>query len=192
MFSTGLQLLLSYQHQRAEAVQVVDQVDEALAHSLELALQRSDHSQVDIILDGLATNELVSHINLRSVDGQTWERGESTGSDVVDVYDLVYQAPNEPDQPLGTLFVEVSLDSVKARVWDQFWVTFQTNLVKAYFAAIALLFIAHRLIIRHLRTIAAHVAETRVDDTPHVLKLDRTSPKSPDDLDQIVSAIRGF
>lgn len=192
VFSTGVQLLLSYQHQKDDALQVVDQVDAALTQSLEFALWRLDFNQVEIILDGLETNEWLSHIDLSSDTGETWERGNRTGSGVSRVYDLVHRATGKPDLLLGTLVVEVSLESVQARVWDQFWVTFQTNLAKAYLAAIALLFVAHKLITRHLSAIAAHVATTRVDDTPLDLTLERTPRRSPDDLDEIVNAIKGF
>ncbi|MEP1354268.1 MAG: hypothetical protein ABJX32_13070 [Tateyamaria sp.] len=39
-FSTGLQLLLSHQHQRTVALQAVNQVDKAIEQSLEVALRR--------------------------------------------------------------------------------------------------------------------------------------------------------
>lgn len=192
VFTTGLQLLISYRHQKDEAALVLEQINPALKQSLEFALWRLDFNQIDVMLNGLAANGIVSHLDLRSSTGERWERGVRSGSGLTGSFELVHTAPRSPEETVGTLTVEVSLDSVVARVLDQFWVTFQTNLLKAYFAAVALLFVAHTLITGHLRKIATHVAQTRVDAHPVELKLDRTPPSSPDDLDQIVSAIQTF
>lgn len=192
VFSTGVQLLASYQSQKSDATAVLDQIDLALRQTLEFALWTLDFDQIDVILDGLAANEAISHLDLISVTGDSWQRGNAEHTPASQEYELTHRGRDGRTERLGTLSVSVSLDAVVARVWEQFWITLATNLVKAYVAAFALFIIAHVLITRHLRTIAAHVADTSVHDGSLDLQLDRKPRAQPDDLDSIVTAIRNF
>lgn len=190
--STGVQLLVSYERLRGDATAILNQVETALIDTLELALWTFDQDQIAIILDGIASNDAVANVSLNSETGETWSRGAHSDASIVKDYALVWRAPDDVLRPLGTLHIEVSLDSVNARIWEQFWVSLVTNLTKAYLAAIALFYIVHRLITRHLRNIAIHVDETDVETGLTSLALDRDSRAVPDDLDRIVAAIRSF
>ncbi|MFL4471531.1 ATP-binding protein [Tateyamaria armeniaca] len=192
VFSTGVQLLASYQSQKDDATEVLDQIDQALTETLEFALWTLDFEQIDVILDGIAANEAVSYLDLTSVTGDRWQRGTPVEEPVSQIYDLVHDRPGSAQQLLGTLRVHLSLDAVVSRVWEQFWITLITNLAKAYIAALALLYVAHVLITRHLRNIATYVADTDVHDGTADLKLERPSRQYQDDLDSIVLAIRNF
>ncbi len=192
VFSTGVQLLLSYQSQRDDATAVLDQIDQALRQTLEFALWTLDFDQIDVILDGVAANEAVSYLELTSVTGDRWERGAAREESPSQIYALTHRHLSEPPELLGKLKVHVSLDAVIARIWEQFWITLLTNLAKAYIAALALFYVAHVLITRHLRNIAAHVDDTNVQNGVLNLRLDRKQRPMPDDLDSIVSAIRNF
>mgnify|MGYP001804901456 CR=1 FL=1 len=57
VFSTSVQLATSFVRQKGEAVQVLDQIESALADSLQQALWTFDFAQVEIILDGLYLKE---------------------------------------------------------------------------------------------------------------------------------------
>ncbi len=192
VFSTGIQLLVSYDRQKADATAILDQIDETLSETLQLALWTFDFDQINTLLDGLATNDSVAHVELTSETGQSWERGTRIENTVAEQFDLVRRTPDGSIQLLGRLRVQISLEIVNARIWEQFWVAFLTNLAKAYVAAVALLFVVYWMITRHLRKIAKHVDGTDVNAGPTDLRLDRRPGKRPDDLDRIVIAMHDF
>ena len=192
VFSTGIQLIASYQRQKTEVSAVLDQVEITLADTLEQALWTFNFDLVDVILDGLAANTAVTHVTLHSSTGQTWSRGEHRQLPLQRVYGLTYTLPDGETQEVGALRVEVSLQAVIDQVWAQFWVTLLTNLAKAYLAALALLYVVHRMITRHLRMVAEHVDGSAATEKTTGLHLDRVRRSMPDDLDRIVQAITRF
>jgi len=192
VFSTGTQLLTSFNRQKEEATAVFTQIETVLADTLEQALWTFDFDQVNILLDGIASNEDITHVELISQTGHRWERGAPSEAPVQRVYDLNYSRNGAVTQTLGKLRVELTLAAVINNLREQFWVILLTNLAKAYLAAVALLFVVHRMITRHLRTVAKHVDRTGDDSALQPLMLDRAKRPKPDDLDHIVSAIRQF
>ncbi|WP_299149612.1 ATP-binding protein [uncultured Tateyamaria sp.] len=192
IFSTGIQLVASYESQKTDTTGVLDQIKSTMSETLELALWTFDFDQVDIILDGIASNAAVTHLELSSVTGHRWTRGTASETPLQRIYDLNHTSNNGVVQPLGTLRAELSLEAVIDRVWAQFWVTLLTNLVKAYVAAIALLYIVHRMISRHMHTIAEHVDSSSVAIPSTELHLDRAARAKTDDLDRIVRAVTAY
>jgi len=192
IFSTGVQLLVSFESQKNEATAVFDQIETALAETLELALWTFDFDQVNIILDGIASNQNVTRLELVTPTGHRWTRGTATEAPLEQVYDLVFEPGNAAPLSVGTLTVDLSLDAVVNRVWEQFWVTFLSNLVKAYVAALALLLVMRHLITRHLRAMAQHFESPDDVSRQRPLSLDRKPTDVEDDLDRIIAAIALF
>ena len=192
VFTTAIQLVVSYQRQKGDAVAILDQVEDTLLNSLEFALWTFDFSQVNILLDSLIRDEAVTSLHVSSETGHAFERGTIEQSDQIQVYALVHRSPDGANQTLGSFRVGVSFASIAARIWEQFWVTFLTNLTKAYLAALALFFVVHRLITRHLHDIVQHVETTDLSESVVDFQLDRTPGSEPDDLDRIVAAIHDF
>ncbi|MEL7091448.1 MAG: ATP-binding protein [Pseudomonadota bacterium] len=193
IIATALQLGASYVRQRGEATAILDRIEQTQAKSLERAVWTFNAAQVDIILDGVITDTNVGYVALTSELGQSWERGTqpSDDPDLVRAYTLQHVFDDGRTEPVATLEVHLTLASVRDRVWAQFWATFITNLVKAYIAALALLYLVHYLITRHLNKIADYVSAQKASDSSD-LQLDRTQTGKPDDLDKIVDAIAHF
>ncbi|WP_415920228.1 ATP-binding protein [Tateyamaria sp. SN6-1] len=195
VFSTGLQLGTSFLRQRSDATAVLTRIEDALTTSLEQAVWTFNFAQVDIILDGLATDPNLSYIQLSTPTGQLWTRGAQDQADetidAMQTYDLIHQFENDRSEVVGTLLVHLSLDAVRARLWAEFLTTFLTNLAKAYLAALALLIIVERMIIRHLRRISEHV-DAADAKAAGPLMLDRPPRGVPDSLDKITGALLGY
>ena len=192
VFSTGLQLAASYTRQSSEATDVLDRVDATFTTSLERAVWTFNFEQVNIILDGLYADPNIISLKLDSVTGQSWTRGPAVEgdatTDVARTYTLIHQFEDGRQHSIGTLDVQLSLSSVRERIWAQFWITLLSNLAKAYLAAAALLYLVNRMISRHLQRIAEHV-DTASGSPDGRLQLDRPQPPKPDDLDRIVNAV---
>lgn len=192
VFSTGIQLVTSFERQKNDAVLAVEQIDRALSQPLAFALWTFDYDQINIILDSLLANEAVIYVELIGQAGERWERGTATATPLFDEILLVRDNGDGAGEDMGSLRIEVSLVAINARILEQFWVTLLSNLTKAYLAAFALLYAVHRLILRHLHSVVSQVDGSDPDGTLQDMKLDRKPRGEPDDLDRIVIAIRNF
>ena len=160
IISTALQLGDSYVRQKGETIAILDRIEQTQAKSLERAVWTFNEAQVEIILDGMITDANVGFVALTSELGQGWERGDlpSDDPDLVRIYTLQHAFDDGRLEPVADLEVHLNLATVRDRVWAQFWATFITNLIKAYLAALALLYLVHYLITRHLNKIAEYVS----------------------------------
>ncbi len=192
VFSTGLQLAASYARQRSDATLVLGRIETTLADSLEQAVWTFNFAQVEIILDGVYSDPNIGYVVLTTQTGHEWVRGTPQTSGLNREYDLRHLVGPGRMETVGTLNVVLSLDAINQRVWAEFWTTLLTNLGKAYLAALALLFLVHRMIIRHLRQIVDHVADNTPLNTKAALNLKRNTSYHSDDLGKIVDAVTSF
>ena len=189
-FAAGIQLTDSYQRQKDGVADIFQQIEQALTSPLEKALWKFDFGQVDVILDGIYANDAVAKITLESVTGEYWQRGDGEVFDLTQSNSLVHSNPNGDDIIVGTLTTFLSLDDVNSRIWAQFWTLVASNLVKAYISASCLLLLFYVLVAKPMKEISAFVSQNR--DPDKTLVLSRGPQSSPDDLDQIVSAINKY
>lgn len=191
-FTTALQVCSSYQRQRHDALLLFHQIEQVMQRQLELALSRFDFDQVELILDGLMAHNEISHLELGSPTGEQWVRGASGTAFLTEKFKLSSPPSGGSEKYLGDLTVHMTLENIHVRVWAQFWTMLISNMTKAYLSAMLLLFVVHRLVIRHLSRVAAHVSTAQPIDATTRLKLDRKTPRVPDALEQIVGAIQGY
>ncbi|WP_299627248.1 ATP-binding protein [uncultured Tateyamaria sp.] len=189
VFSTSVQLATSFVRQKGEAVEVLDQIESALADSLQQALWTFDFAQVEIILDGLKSSPSVSFVELDTPTGHHWERGSASAAALVRTYPLTQTTDDGTVMELGLLRVVLTVEEIVSRVWAEFWIIFSSNLAKAYVAAIALLYVVYRLMTRHMRRIVQHVNDPTPVEVKPALVLEREPRMYPDDLDHVVSAV---
>ncbi len=192
VFSTGAQVYSSFNRQKQDLTYVLDQIEQTMVPSLRYALWQLDFGQVETILAGLITSEIVTYIDLTSPTGHRWTHGEPAHAPVSRVYALTEAQPDGEVLEIGTMKVELSLETVKKLVWAQFWILLISNVAKAYIAALALLLVVHRMIIRHLVQISEYVSDANPLATRGALCLNRCAPDTPDALDRICASLEGY
>mmetsp|Transcript_27827 Transcript_27827/g.51904 ORF Transcript_27827/g.51904 Transcript_27827/m.51904 type:complete len:500 (+) Transcript_27827:802-2301(+) len=189
VFSTGIQLASSFARQKEDAVQVLDQIESALADTLQQALWTFDFAQVEIILQGLKSSPSVSFVELDATTGHHWERGTRSDTDLWRSYPLHKTHQDGTREDLGILRVELTVEAIVERVWAEFWIMFTSNLGKAYMGALFLLYVVYRMMTRHMRRIVQHVNDPTPVEDKSPLVLTRRPPLFRDDLDQVVEAV---
>jgi signal transduction histidine kinase len=106
-------------------------------------------------------------------------------------YDLVYD-DRGVNRQVGTLYAEASLDDVYDRLFDQAVIILVSQGVKTFLVSLFTLYVVWRLVARHLIGIAHFVANYDIAAPAPQLRLDRTSPNTADELDQVVAAFNGL
>ncbi|APX10722.1 sensor histidine kinase [Tateyamaria omphalii] len=187
-FAAGLQLYLSYQRQVGAAFQIVDRVSATSVDPLQNALWQFDFDQVDIILRGIHSDPAVAHVELQSTTGHMFEYGDPDYVERRNEFDLVREL-NGLNEPIGTLTIYLSLDSIWADLWAQFFALVATNLIKAYLVAFALLLLYYWMVTRHLRDVVRQVDASKSLSAPLNLRLDREPRQHTDAIDRIVLAL---
>ncbi|MBY5934104.1 hypothetical protein KUV51_13935 [Tateyamaria omphalii] len=187
-FAAGVQLYLSYQRQVGTAFQVVDRVSATSVDPLQNALWQFDFDQVDIILRGIESDPAVAHVELQSTTGHLFEYGDPDYVERRTEFDLVRRMDGL-NEPIGTLTIYLSLESIWADLWAQFFALVTTNLIKAYLVAFALLLAYYWMVTRHLTDVVRQVDASTSRSTPLNLSLDRTRRPQTDAIDRIVLAL---
>ena len=185
--ATGIQLYFSYQRQSAAAIEVAEFVSESMVEPLQNALWEFDFQQVQIILQGIQSKPAIAHVQLNSTTGHTFEFGDRDASETVIHYELSNR-DNGQTVIIGSLNTALTLAAVRQDIWAQLWTLIASNLMKAYAAALALLFIFYRLVTRHLDEIAQAIRQSDGSSQTLTVTLDRSNSTNPDALDQIVKS----
>ena len=192
VIATCVQLYSSYQRDKHQLVtETFDIIEQSFRYSLENALWEFNFQQVEAVLDGIHAKASVQDIELMSVTGHTWRRGENAVADdpVSRSFELTKRGSDKASEPLGTLKVDLTLQDVRDRIWAQFWTLFFSNLGKTFLASLIMLALFHGLVTRHLRDTARFVNGTDWMEGHKPLQLERR--ETSDDLEKIVNAING-
>lgn len=189
---TGVQLFVANDQRQQDAQHMFLNFEHFLQPQLEYALQSQTLGQVDIILDGLITHRDVERVLLTTPTGRRWARGTHS-ADAHYIRTFALMARNSADRPVlvGEMELHLNLLSTDTALWAQFGTLLVSNLVRACLSAGLLLIVVHRMLIRHLVKIAAHVSNTRPYEPAPRLRLDRAPAGGKDVLDQIVGALHG-
>jgi signal transduction histidine kinase len=192
IFSTTVQLTTSYLRQRDQALESFNQIEAGMIDSLQQALWTFDFDQVELIIDGIVAISSLSYLSLETSSGHNWQLGETSKQASTRSYDLMMAGQSGQKTPLGMLTVELSLDSVVASLWAQFWTILGSNFLKAYLAAFALLIIFQQMVTRHLHRIADYIDGSQPLVSGQPLRLDRHRELHPDELDKIAEAVAHY
>ena len=94
-------------------------------------------------------------------------------------------------QPIGSLYVEATLDDVYRALLNKALVILASQGAKTFLVSLFIVYIFHRLVTRHLTAIAATLRVYDLLRPPPPLRLQRAPQPRPDELDQLVAAFNG-
>ncbi|MEM7211624.1 MAG: ATP-binding protein [Pseudomonadota bacterium] len=187
--AAGVQLFLAYERDRARALNAFDIIESSFREGLEVALWQFNFGQIEVLLDGIYTQQDIVYLRLSAETGQIWERGEDDGSNLtMRDFQLSFSDDRNQTAAVGTLTAGLTLDFVKGRIWEQFLELVFSNFVKTLLASVAMLAIFDRLAARHLRAISLQASQGWLT-TDELVKINRTGNGVPDELDDIINSL---
>lgn len=193
LVSTGLQLYLDYRHDVGMIDNRLRDIGNSNLDSLAVALWNVDATSLRLQLDGLLRLPDIQFAEVREtatgvakplrVKAGALGDGSSRGRD----YPLLREDHGQTRQ-IGVLRVESSLDGVHDRLREKVMVILASQGIKTFIVSLFTLYIVHRLITRHLVTIAQYFSRYDAHGSAPPLKLNRRQPATPDELDQLTAA----
>ena len=190
---TLLQLYLDYRHDLGLIETRFDEIERAYLGSLADSLWHLDEQQLTLQLQGLARLPDIRTVEVREtaatgISPLVLTMGTPEGGPVlVREYPLVYSSDGA-EKPIGLLRVEATLAGVYRGLLNKLVVILVSQGAKTFLVSLFIIFIFHRLVTRHLATIAHFLSRYDLRQPQPPLALARRAPAEPDELDQTVAA----
>lgn len=193
LVSTGLQLYLDYRHDVTMIDNRLRDIGNSNLDSLAVALWNVDEAGLRLHLDGLLRLPDIQFAEVREtatgvanplrVEAGAPRAGTSRERE----YPLLRQDHGQIRQ-IGVLGVKADMASVHDRLREKVMVILASQGVKTFIVSLFTLYIVHRLITRHLVTIAQYFSRYDAHGSAPPLKLSRRQPSTPDELDQLTAS----
>ena len=186
---TVIQLYSQYRHDVSGIHADLRQVEQVYLRVLTQSLWATNENSLRLQLEGIVKIPNFEYVAVRE-GGKLWaQAGARRSANVIERhYPMVY--PHEGRAiPIGALTVAVSLDGVYRHLLAQTLIILASNAFKTFLAAgFAFMFI-HRLVNRHLQTMAAYVHGMDVGSITAPLTLAQRDHRRTDELDELAAAI---
>ena len=198
-----MQLYTSFHDDVNALNQRVDQVKISTLASITQSLWSFDQEQLSVQIDSLLDVEDVVQVQVAWRDWNGRERmrvasREVTQEDIdaqpnqylIRSYPLVHEDAAVTSEQLGTLTITVSLENIYSRLWDRTFFIAIIQGIKTIFIALLIIWLVHRLLTRHMDTVAQYARQLHLDNLTVPLRLNRVKPdQQPDELDNVTNAI---
>ncbi len=191
LITTGIQIYLDYRHDIGIIENSFGIIKRSHLKSLANSVWNFDEDQVVVKLEELLQLPDMEFIEISGSNQGGWSRGRvESGHTVEAKFPLLFNYIDEPMQ-LGEIRVVASLDSVYSRLIRKAVLILISNTFKTFLVSGFILLLFNYLVTRHLNTLAAHVRDIRFDEGDRRCRLNRKRREgaSPDELEQVVSAI---
>jgi PAS domain S-box-containing protein len=189
---TALELYLDYKRDIAAIDVRLDEIQEGYAESLAESLWNLDTNQLQLQVAGIRRFPDVTFVEVRGTDtardSPVVAAGQPGARSIVVREFRLSRLTDSVTQPFGTVRVEASLTSIYQELKDRTLILLLIQGAKTFLVSLFIVYIFHRLVTRHLLSIARFVGHYDLTHPPPPLSLQRVSPRQGDELDELVEA----
>ena len=191
LLTTAVQLFSDYRLDVHAIDDRMEQIERSYLKTIANSLWTFDEPQIKIQIEGIVALPDIKFVVVDTPFGQRYLSGTEPQNfaAITRSFPLDYN-DGEKVAHLGSLTVSASLEGVYQRLRHRVFLILITNAVKNFLIALFILFIFQRLVTRHLGTMAEYARGLDLNSLHLPLILPRKArSKSPDELDQVTSAI---
>lgn len=189
---TALELYLDYKRDVAAIDVRLDQIQQGYAESLAESLWNLDANQLQLQLAGIRRLPDVTFVEIRETDtvraAPVVAAGEPGARSIVVREFPLSHTVDSVAQPFGIVRVEASFTRIYQELAERTLILLLSQGAKTFLVSLFIVYIFHRLVTRHLLSIARFVGHYDLAHPPPPLGLQRVSPKQGDELDELVEA----
>jgi len=176
---------------------ILDQLTLSFTDSLTNSLWSLDDEQINVILNGILTNEDIVKVEINDFKGSVFSKGNSIEDkySIVRVYPLIKEIKNSESVYLADLLVTASTLNIKQRLLDEIKYFIVTEFVKILFFLSIIFIIIKIVITRHLKSMTEFFSKGSIGKSQIKLELVRNFEfwkRSDDDLDKLVHSINSM
>jgi len=189
---TLLQLYLDYQHDVHVIERRLAEIEQSYLDSIGESLWKLDERQLLLQLEGILRLPDVRAVEVRELiqrtDPLVVQVGQRQSHSVLAREIPIIHPVRGAMQPIGTLYVEATLTEVYRALMNKAFVILISQGTKTFLVSLFIVYIFHRLVTRHLTSIAGALRSYDLTRPAAPLSLRRQSRDEPDELDHVVSA----
>jgi len=186
------QLYLDYRRDTGAIDHRMAEIADSYGHSLGEGLWNLDRRQLELQIEGILRLPAVRFVEVR----ETTDRADAmivSGGAHRDRVAVSHQFPlvrpeRGEQQQLGVLTLEASFDDVYRALREKAVVILTSQGATIFVVSLFVLYLTHRLVTRHLTTLAGFLRRYDVLRPPPPLSLQRRPPTEKDELDDVVAA----
>ena len=168
------------------------QIEVSYLPTLSQSLWNVDSEQLQLQLSGIKNFPYIAYAKVQGTEGELEEVGVEINTNEKEGYELynfnLIHYRDESAITIGTLSVVADVNAIYDAVYDRALMIILAQFIKTTIVSIFVLFIVHRLVTRHMQTLA-NWAEAANLEVPVALKR-RAKPK--DELDQVVTSMNAM
>lgn len=194
LLGTIAQLYADYRAEMRLLHGQLDQIRLSRVPSLANSLWYLDEEQLLAQLDGVLELRDISFARISTADGMELSRGAEAPSEslLIQTYPLIFH-DLERSERIGTLTIAVDKAALHGRLLDKVLVILITQGVQIFLVSLIIMYLAFRLIARHLWRMAEYAATLSLENLPEPLVLDKAArADNPDEIDMVVDALNSM
>ncbi|MNZ55843.1 Sensory/regulatory protein RpfC [compost metagenome] len=185
-----MQLHLEYRREMRDIEARLALIRVGYLASFERSLWDLNQEQLKMQLRGLADFPDIAQVRLSSTDFDLQEGAADPASPLRrERFPLAYQPPGGEVRQLGELEVAIDLGAVYRRLYATGLTSLAWMGVFLCGLAVALSWLFHRLVTRHLRVMADFARRIAAGDWHEALRLDRRGGRGKDEIDTVAQAL---
>ena len=164
----------------------IEQIKNTSIKSISVAIWQLDNDQLNILLQSIVKFPGINYIQINENNSNIIKIGKKKNKNIIEKqFPLIHKGFE--NNLLGTIYIQGNYDN---NILDKVINKILFELIKIFSISILLIFIVHKLIIRHLETMANYTINLDTEKLSTPLKLDKKiSQTNPDDIDIVANAI---
>jgi diguanylate cyclase (GGDEF)-like protein/PAS domain S-box-containing protein len=199
LFSAAITLVMTaiqlYQEYR-RALQGVEvqfqQIGEVHLPSLSQSLWATNDKEIGLQLEGMLRVPNIVYAAVHESSRLHAQAGQRAAAHTIERrYSMKYEHLGQPRE-IGTLTVVATLDAIYAQLMRDAITILLSNALQTFLVALFIFVLFHRLITRHLATVADHLRSADPAAPAVPLALRRAPTSIPDELDLLVASANGM
>ncbi|MFZ6046292.1 ATP-binding protein [Pseudomonas sp. CR3202] len=190
LVASAVQLQLEYRREMREIEARLELIRTGYLASFERSLWDLNQEQLKMQVRGLADFPDIALVHLTSADFDLQEGARDPAGPLRrERFPLAYQPPGGEERHLGELEIAIDLGAVYKRLYATGLTSLLWMGVFLCGLAVALSWLFHRLVTRHLRVMADFARRIAAGDWHEALHLHRRTGRSADEIDTVAQAL---
>lgn len=189
---TAIELIVDYRKDVASIEERLQQIEVGTVSAIAGSVWTLDQSALQTQLALLLRIPDIRYVALDTHGLMDMQFGAPETQDpLAKTYPLTHEKQGQ-SLPVGALTLHASKERAHQRLWERLWIILAGQALRTLLVSGFILLLFHRLVTRHLMTIAefAYQAHDYVNRTP--LQLEGRRPSLPDELDLVVDMFNGM
>ena len=188
LLTSAIQLYQEYRRDLDSVETRFRQIGEVHVPTLTQSMWARNDKEIQLQLEGMLRVPNIVYAAVEEAGQRHAQAGQRDAARAIERRYPMHHAHLGEPREIGTLTVVASLDSIYAQLMREAGWRLLNNALLTFLAALFIFVLFHRLVTRHLTTVADHLHRSDPASRIMPLTLERASTSTPDELDVLVAS----